>query len=118
MTADGIRKYLQYLNDSVSSLVDKLEAAETVEEIMELKKQILITWLEFLPLVPCACYFCNLHALCDSCEYAEFHGPCTDYDSDFGVIEYALEKLMDVISDRYYKGEQYDEATKAQEATT
>lgn len=117
MTADAIRHHLQGLYDNVTKLVEKLESAETVECIMDLKKEILRRWIEFFPLSEATCYFCNLHDLCETCEYAEHHGCCVSENSDYAAISSALEKLMDAL-DNYYKGEQYDEEAEGQNAET
>ena len=109
MVADAIRHHLQDLYDDVTKLVEKLESAETVERIMDLKQEILRRWLEFFPLSESTCYFCIKNDLCYRCEYAEHHGICMGNGSDYGAISDALKQLIDAL-DNYYKGERYDEA--------
>jgi len=110
----NLKYWLQDLNNSVKTILKHMKKAETVEEIMQLKKDLLILCLEKLPLDDIHCYFCILqdyknNSSCKNCLYAKIHGYCDDVKSDYKKVKMAVGKAIDTIEEKYYFGETYDE---------
>ena len=96
----------QYFRD-VERYLDKIRTAKTEEEIMEAKRDLLISIVENLPLSKKYCPFCLIYSNnCNECSYAEQHGDCHEYDSDYSRIVRAKNDLVDALK-LYYKGEKY-----------
>ena len=93
--------------------IELLKKAETVEEIMKLKQEFLMNYLELTPLTSEYCYFClaNMESdatlICKNCLYAIHHKKCNEKDSDWSKIHTELAELIKLIEDLYYKGERY-----------
>ena len=110
----NLKCWLQDLNNSVKTILKHMRKAETVEEIMQLKKDLLILCLEKLPLEDDHCYFCVLQDYkdisdCKGCLYAKVHGYCENINSDYKKVKIAVGKAIDTIEEKYYFGETYDE---------
>jgi len=91
-------------------LVKRIQEAGSVEEIMELKQEILSLWAQMLPLGGDYCYFCLLLAWwqdCQECLYGKVHGICSEAGSDFQKIQDKRATLLSEI-ENYCKGERYD----------
>lgn len=105
--ANGIRIRLDNLKILVEFQLSRLMKAKTVEEVMEIKQKILLSWVDFIPLGAFSCYFCMLHDDCMKCEYAKIHGPCFEGNSDFREIIDAQRLFKRFIKEKYYGGEKY-----------
>ena len=105
--ANGIRTCLDNLRSLVEFQLSGLMKAETVEEVMEIKQKILLSWVDFMPLSASSCYFCMFHDNCTECEYAKIHGPCFEGSSDFRRIANAQRLFRRFIKEKYYGGEKY-----------
>ena len=96
--------------ESFARFYRKAKQAETVEEIMEYKQELLMELVQNLPLTVDTCYFCLLHNFeddvhaCNKCEYKKFHGKCTEDESDFSSIMNKVHELAQEIDGKYYKG--------------
>jgi len=101
----------QRTNDFYTKYVKDLEEAETVEKAMELKKSLLLSVVAHIPLFGLHCYFCEIYSSnCNRCPYARFHhGICDEPGSDFDIIKNFKKDLSLEITNRYYKGEVYEE---------
>jgi len=102
--------WLDRLNDSMRRWIDKINEAESVEDIMRYKKEMLLDYLDSMPIGPDECYFCLLHQTDDCeevCEYGMIHGFCNDEDSDHGEIRKLVNELRQRIEETYYRGESY-----------
>jgi len=107
------------LASDISEYLKEFQAAQTVEEIMRIKRDLLVRWIVLLPLEPDHCYFCllqkkkrreeNLIDLCKRCPYSRFHGICDSENSDFEKICGLLDKLVAEIQRSYYKNEIYSD---------
>ena len=91
----NLKCWLQDLNNSVKTILKHMKEAETVEEIMQLKKELLVLCLERLPLGDSHCYFCILqdyknNFACRGCLYAKTHGYCAKVKSDYKKIKMAI----------------------------
>jgi len=105
----NINQSLYALNARVREKLRALLRARTVERAMALKKEILLLWLDSLPMDSEHCYFCMVYR-CHSCPYARNHGICTHTDSDYYKIVGQLTQLYDCIKECYYRrGERYEE---------
>ena len=129
----GLENALWDLQKDVEFYIKKIREAETVEDIMHLKKQLLVDWLRDMPLGADECYFCELLSMiCKECPYAEHHGECCSPDwedeelyaeykyslrevvdkfvdlSDWRLIKGLVEVLTSVIKEKYYYGEEYE----------
>ena len=106
------QRYVEIFNEYIY----KIAQAESVEEIMLYKKELLVFLLKVFPIDASCCYFCLLHRIVDSslecsdCEYARHHGICNvgPYLSDWGKIYSHYTSLKNAIDKHYYKGEVYD----------
>lgn len=111
---ENLRSKVSDFNHRIEYYLKRLEKAETVEEVMEIKQQILALWVFYIPLRGDTCYFCIkcrdvLDVNCDSCEYAKHHGNCAEKDSSWRKINSLRWKLHDLINEEYYKGESYEQ---------
>jgi len=99
---------LSRLEEKISIHLDRMRKAESVEEIMYEKREILLAWLECLPLHPDHCYFCIQHLVnnCTRCRYKDFHGKCIQPDSHYAEINDAKKQLLSKIAN-YYLHETY-----------
>ena len=85
----------------------KIKEASSVEEIMQRKRDLLITYTRALPLGSTYCYFClETQRNCEECPYREAHQECLGKTSDFRWIVKKQKELLDAL-ESYYKGEQY-----------
>ena len=122
---------MPYLQQTVGDLVEDMRNAETVEDAMRIKRDILHRWVDSLPIYSTSCYFCRVYEEdCNRCPYAKNHGICApiddedlrdelEYDltvvldsyelSDWRKINVLTELLHDFILENYYRdGETYD----------
>jgi len=107
---ENLKIWLKRLNRIVKSLVKDMEEAETVEEIMALKRELLLRYICLIPISASYCYFCIKHDLeCNKCEYAKHHGICTYAESDYAKIIDKAKELELTVAELYYKGEKYGE---------
>ena len=107
---ENFEKWLRGVNTDMNYYIEKIKEAETVEEIMKLKKNLLLEYLYNAPLDSTTCYFCIYNnEFCEFCSYAKTHGFCGDSDSDYRKIKSAFRKLVELIDKKYYSGEKYEE---------
>jgi len=102
--------WLDILYDNMKSWINKIEKAETVEDVMKFKRDMLLDYLDSMPIGPDECYFCLLHQMdCEEapCEYGMVHGFCSNEDSDHREIRKLVGELRQVLEERYYRGESY-----------
>jgi len=105
----NLREWLEKVNEKMNYYIDKIEISETVEEIMRCKKYILIDYLQNVPLKASTCYFClDDNKECEDCIYGKLHGYCHEPFSDYQLIREKLASLIDIINEKYYKGEIYE----------
>jgi len=110
----SLKDWLDWFYKSIEFKIEEIKEAETVEKIMQLKKELLVFCLEGLPLEDIHCYFCILQdykndSTCKGCLYAKIHGYCADVKSDYKKVKMAIGKAIDTIEEKYYFGETYDE---------
>lgn len=100
---DGLHRVMKYQ-------IEKINEAETVEDIMRYKKDMLAHYVKYIPVGIDQCYFCLLHWLddCEPCQYGVIHGVCDSAGSDYREIDMLWNKLIRAIEEKYYKGESYD----------
>ena len=131
VVADNILSSATKLYNLTKYYTDKMKEAETVEEIMDYKKKILLKWLSEFPIFSQHCYFCEYHNNhCESCEYADYHGVCEEDDlsaeffnklinivrnyqeeetvNSWHMIEAVYRLLRIVVNEEYYRGEIYE----------
>ena len=133
---ENLERWFEDYVDTIEDIIKRqISQANTVEELMEYKRSLLLSCLR-LPLSWRHCYFCirnyRTKRSCDSCEYAKYHGKCIVHKKlvntiEFKVLEYIIrlcnehnisdfeaiaalkDALEDLILDRYYKhGEKYE----------
>jgi len=109
----NLKEWFEKVNEKMNYYIDRIEISETVEEIMHCKKYILIDYLQNTPLGASVCYFCIAKELgkiksCKDCFYGKLHGFCYEPFSDYQLIREKLASLIDIINEKYYKGEIYE----------
>jgi len=104
----NLRSPLDRLEMKILVHLDEIKKAKSVEEIMRIKQEMLLAWLECLPLRPENCYFCieYLKHNCTGCRYKDFHGKCLEPDSHYAKITEARRQLESEITN-YYLNETY-----------
>ena len=105
--------FQERLNKNISFYIDKIKEAESVEDIMSYKKELLKTIINNIPFGHNHCYFCiakdfEIFDMCLFCPYAYFHKDCLSEHSDYTKIKNAQDKLLFCIEQLYYKNENYD----------
>jgi len=80
----NLEQHIREFSHRYRFLVKKIREAKSVEEIMELKREILLFWTLELPLRSIYCYFCLLlvEEDCKVCLYGKIHGTCSKKNSD------------------------------------
>jgi len=113
----NLRIRLQSFTRRMNRIIGRMTRVQSVEKLMKLKKEMLLEWLQLIPLERYFCYFCikdnlereSIDDMCKKCEYAKIHGVCTEDDSDFYKIEKVLTILEKKINKLYVRrGERYD----------
>lgn len=103
----------------VYDLIEMLKTVQTVEEIMKIKKVLLLNYIELLPIGTYECYFCLLQmherlpspgkSLCESCQYGKHHGLCIDNpNSQYNKMIIDRDNLINCINN-YYNDELYED---------
>jgi len=106
---DNLEDWLDEFNAKMKGIIDNMRKAKSVEEVMKLKKEMLLKILDMMPLSASYCYFCILHFEdCSECIYSDYHGSCIDLASDYVKIMDKKRELWRMIDELYYKGEKYD----------
>lgn len=112
--AKNIETARKIINEDFDNFINKINEAETVEQVMKAKKELLVHILADMPLFSAHCYFCiqkYLHDgpnyVCVGCKYAVKHNPCNKEGSSWKKIVKEGQKFIKVISEEYYKGEKY-----------
>lgn len=110
LLVENLTDWLDRLYSDMQYWISKIEGAETVEEIMEYKKNMLVDYLNSMPVRSDGCYFCLLYLGVDCeevlCEYGVVHGFCNE-GSDYEEIRNLRDKLKREIEEKYYRGESY-----------
>jgi len=108
LLVENLTSWLDSLCDGMRHYITKINEAETVEDIMRYKKEMLIDYLDNMPIGICDCYFCLLYQDdCKGCKYGKIHGFCNDDGSDYEEIHRLRNKLRTAVEERYYRGETY-----------
>ena len=96
-------------SDVMSGYISSLEKAVSVEELLLLKRWLLLNLVGYLPITSDNCYFCYLYKKkdCNGCQYAEYHGKCESRFSDWMKISKSYLRLLNAV-DKYYDGETYE----------
>jgi len=106
---ENLRWWRDSLCAQLGARIDRMEEAETVEEIMAIKKEILLDLIENMPLSYAYCYFClMLITKCYECPYMKHHGACNDDGSTWRNIIRAKTRLTLALEDYYREGEEYE----------
>lgn len=115
LLVENLTDWLDRLYGGMRYWISKIEEAETVEDIMRYKKDMLVDYVKSMPIRSDGCYFCLLYLGNDCeevlCEYGVVHGFCNDEGSDYDEIRKLRNKLRQRIEEKYYRGESYDCAT-------
>ena len=106
---DSLRQTKEDIDLSFTSSIKELKEAKTVEDIMEIKKRILLDISYSFPLDSDSCYFCILYDMaCGKCEYGKVHKMCErSYGSDYVKIKGQLSKLRGRLLSYYHPDETY-----------
>ena len=101
------QSYAHTIEDAIACI----DNADTVEEIMSTKTELLLNLLKYFPTDGEYCYFCieSDGNGCGGCPYGEVHGICGEGEDDWSRIVKALRDLKAVVNEYYYSGEDYDE---------
>jgi len=114
---ENLCEHLNAFKDVVNKIINRMRKAKTVEELMRLKKRLLLVWLDSMPLSSAECYFCLLGKkvsvvminVCKICNYGKLHKICLYEGSDYAKITEALRRAIKKIDKLYVKrGERYD----------
>ena len=101
---NNLETWKAWFFSKINNHIQKIEKAETIEEFMYAKKQLLEDIVISMPLTGDVCYFCIKNE-CYECVYAVYHS-CYKKDNDYVKILNASERLLDML-DHYYTGETY-----------
>jgi len=111
LLVENLNGWLDSVNEAMNHWVNKIREAETVEEIMRYKKEMLLEYVNSMPIGISMCYFCLLYQPDDCeevpCRYGVIHGFCNNEGSDYDEIRKLKNKLRRAIKEKYYKGETY-----------
>ena len=106
---EGLRNWFYAIEDIKDKYEEGFEKAETINELMQLKKELLINILEELPLNPTTCYFCIKNhynyqsTICKTCEYGKEYGICAKANSSYDRIIHVHQHLIETIDTKYWR---------------
>ena len=104
-----IRLLIEQVEKTLSTLRDfiqQMAETDTVEQLMRVKRELLIYYVNGITLSRSTCPFCRKYTHCDPCEYRLNHGICEDLSSDYAQIRGAKGNL-ELHLWNYYRGERY-----------
>jgi len=115
----SLRNNLEDFYKTAKGWLTVIENAKTVEEIIDCKRKLLETYVNFMPLADEHCYFCikekfnnSDYRTCEeSCQYAKHHGVCSFMDSDYKKIT-EMRGLLLIAIKNYYRDETYEEESE------
>ena len=103
---ENLQVWQRYLTREVNVYLQKMKSAQTVEELMELKRSLLVFLIYHLPLTDTECYFClqQPYSDCEDCLYGKVHGTCDEKGSAFAKVMKQVDKLVKAVQEHYWKG--------------
>lgn len=105
---DALQVSKNFTHNVFNIAIEEIKNADTVEEIMDAKCDLLTAIVDVMPLNVAACYFCLINfPECSRCGYAKKHGDCNRDNSTYDKIQTAKQRLRDEL-ELYYYGESYD----------
>ena len=108
---ENLESWKEMIDDTINMYINEIKNIGTVEELMRIKRDLLIDFVYKIPLSRDYCYFCLADMAydksCGECEYARYHGQCSSDQSTYSNIEKAAHKLIAEL-ERYYSGEMYE----------
>lgn len=113
---ENLKIWRRSFNKSLLKLINQLNPAKTVEDVMKTKLELLKAIIDWMPFGPETCYFCllnidevTLDQDCKYCLYGEQHGICPEEASDYQKIKSELERFRHILNELYYnQNEQYE----------
>ena len=110
----NLKNWQKELNEGIDGIIEYISKADTVEQIMRAKKNLLCHLLKRFPLTAAHCYFClkiieKELLTCEHCPYAKKHKICDEDGSDYFLIKDSLKTFYHLVQKLYYKDETYDE---------
>jgi hypothetical protein len=115
-----MNRLINNLNENINdmhkhylSIVNELTTVTTINEVMSIKRKLLLAMVENLPLSNIHCYYCMINeGICHDCKYKNKHGGIRcmiqndgDEHSSYGKVQIAKRELVKVIGKEYWKGE-------------
>jgi len=97
---DKIEEDLQEFLEMQRAILKTMMEVSDVERFMRAKRELLMNFVDQMPLYSSTCYFCLIHSpSCNECEYGRIHGLCTDPSivSDYGKIRQAKNRLQQAL---------------------
>lgn len=112
----GVRleNYGAIISDAFQHEVAHINNAETIDDVMSAKRNLMVQIAKNIPIRDDTCYFCVHYRGrgslgCDICSYSETHdGRCGDRDSVWRKIIDAKWVLIDLIQKKYWTGGEMD----------
>ena len=114
----AIDNRLSGLVRDITSIINVMEAAQTVERFMDFKALLQRKYIKHMPLDRHCCYFCqHTDMSCDICRYGKIHGMCTGgvADDDYYNLCRTVNKLKQHAREMY-RGETYEQGAESDEA--
>lgn len=109
---NNIKGKLKQSRAEQTKIIQAMENATSVEELMSLKQDLLLTQIRNLPIGGLYCYFCVSYAFkdnkCPECPYGKIHKGCDYLDSDYRKITDAKSLFLDSLRNYYFNDDQYE----------
>ena len=83
-----------------------LSVITTIDEVMKIKKTLLLSILGSMPTDGMYCYFCCYGKGCKNCSYAKAHVRCNDDKSTWRQMMIKIKGLGEFIRKEYWTGEE------------
>lgn len=90
----------------------KMQVAESIDDVMKAKKELLSNLTYSFPVAGTHCYFCLIDYRCLHCSYGKAHGKCSGNNGEANTWWKILEKIKDLrscIDEEYWTGEELKE---------
>lgn len=109
----NLKEFVSDLESELSAHIHDIETVSSVESIMNSKRLIMDTLLNYLTPSDLTCYFCLMPKDrgkgCSSCGFATIHGFCGSPEGHFQQLLHAINVTGDAINVLHPKGEAYSE---------
>jgi hypothetical protein len=99
---EHIAKYIEEAQDWIKEVLNELKNATNCWDFLKVKKQLMYTIIDMLPIYIEDCPFCYIYKKdkedCEECPYGKMHGICRSVFSPYSRRMREIDNLMNAIT--------------------